>query len=292
MGDWNAKVEEDATHNWPGICGRFCNTKTNDRGLRLLEFASDNNLFLANTYGPHKPSRRWTWHSPDEEHHNQIDYILVKKRFRSGVNISRTRSFPGADIGSDHNLVMLTFHLHLKKISKGKNTRLKFDVERLKDPEVAEAFQTTIERRFAPLNITGDDDVDVETLTTTFNSTIIETANEILGRRHEIKQPWVTTDILDLCDKRRELKNEKNKAKRTKKCNDANNERQRKKLKSKKVDTEVAKEYRKINNEIKKRIPKAKEDWIGQQCTNIEDSLNSETANIQQTRTGHHQGSV
>eukprot|EP00745_Piridium_sociabile_P029601 TRINITY_DN4881_c1_g1_i1.p1 TRINITY_DN4881_c1_g1~~TRINITY_DN4881_c1_g1_i1.p1 ORF type:complete len:855 (-),score=217.58 TRINITY_DN4881_c1_g1_i1:120-2594(-) len=274
MGDWNAKVGEDATHNWPGICGRFCNTKTNDRGLRLLEFASDNNLFLANTYGPHKPSRRWTWHSPDEEHHNQIDYILVKKRFRSGVNISRTRSFPGADIGSDHNLVMLTFHLHLKKISKGKNTRLKFDVERLKDPEVAEAFQTTIERRFAPLNITGDDDVDVETLTTTFNSTIIETANEILGRRHEIKQPWVTTDILDLCDKRRELKNEKNKAKRTKKCNDANNERQRKKLKSKKVDTEVAKEYRKINNEIKKRMPKAKEDWIGQQCTNIEDSLN------------------
>ena len=32
----------------------------------------------------------------------KIDYILVRKRFRSGVNIARTRSFPGADIGSDH----------------------------------------------------------------------------------------------------------------------------------------------------------------------------------------------
>ena len=48
------------------------------------------------------------WHSPDGKYHNQIDYNLVKKRFRSGVNIHRTRSFPGADIGSDHDLVMMT----------------------------------------------------------------------------------------------------------------------------------------------------------------------------------------
>ena len=47
------------------------------------------------------------WHSP--QHHNQIDYILVKKHCRSGVNIARTRSFPEADIGSDHDLLMMTF---------------------------------------------------------------------------------------------------------------------------------------------------------------------------------------
>ena len=41
---------------------------------------------------------------------------LVRKRFRSGVNIARTRSFPGADIGSDHDLLMMTFRLRLKKI--------------------------------------------------------------------------------------------------------------------------------------------------------------------------------
>ncbi|KAJ8388235.1 hypothetical protein AAFF_G00136060 [Aldrovandia affinis] len=55
-------------------------SKTNDRGLRLLEFARYNNLMLANTLGLHKASRRWTWHSPNGEHHNQIDYILIKKR--------------------------------------------------------------------------------------------------------------------------------------------------------------------------------------------------------------------
>ena len=76
------------------VCAPYCNVETNERGLRLLEFATFPNLVLTNTFGPHKPSRRWTWHIPDRKHHNQIDYILVKKRFRSGVNIYRTRSFP------------------------------------------------------------------------------------------------------------------------------------------------------------------------------------------------------
>ena len=82
-----------------------------------------NDLVLANTFGHHKASRRWTWHSPDGQHHNQIDYILVRKRFRSGVNIARTRSFPGADIGSDHDLLMMIFSLRLKKKNQQAKTQ-------------------------------------------------------------------------------------------------------------------------------------------------------------------------
>ena len=93
QGDWNAKVGKDAQADWREVCGPYCNVETNERGLRLLEFATFNNLVLTNTLGPRKPSRRWTWHSPDGKHHNQIDYILVKKHFRSGVNSHRTRIF-------------------------------------------------------------------------------------------------------------------------------------------------------------------------------------------------------
>ena len=50
--------------------GPFCNPGTNDRGLKLLDFATYNNLVLANTLGNHKPSGRWTWHSSDGIHHN------------------------------------------------------------------------------------------------------------------------------------------------------------------------------------------------------------------------------
>ena len=48
QGDWNAKVGRDACRNWQGICGPFCNNDTNERGLRLLEFATFNDLVLAN----------------------------------------------------------------------------------------------------------------------------------------------------------------------------------------------------------------------------------------------------
>ena len=90
---WNAKGGKGACGNWQGICGPFCNKDTNERELRLLELATFNDLVLANTFGNHKASRRWTWHSPNGQHHSQIDYILVKKCFRSRVNIARTWKF-------------------------------------------------------------------------------------------------------------------------------------------------------------------------------------------------------
>ena len=123
QGEWDAKAGKDAYENWQGICGPFCNDDTNERGLRFLEFAKFNDLVLANTSGHHKASRRWTWHSPNGQHHNQIDYILVRKSFRSGMNITRTQSFPGAGIRSDHTLLMMTFHLRQKKESASQNTQ-------------------------------------------------------------------------------------------------------------------------------------------------------------------------
>ena len=115
LGNWNAKVGEDVFKNWTGTCGCYCNTETNERGLRLLEFACYNDLVLVNTLGKHLVSRRWTWQSRNGGYHNQIDYIMVRRRFMTSVNTTKTRSFQGADIGSDHDLVMMSFRLHLKR---------------------------------------------------------------------------------------------------------------------------------------------------------------------------------
>ena len=52
LGDWNEKVGKDAQNNWQDICGPFCKVETNERGHRLLEFAMNNELMLANTFGP------------------------------------------------------------------------------------------------------------------------------------------------------------------------------------------------------------------------------------------------
>jgi hypothetical protein len=130
---------------------------------------------------------------------------MVKSRFHTSVNIAKTRSFPGAEIGSDHELVMMNFALRLKKNKQKGNIRLKFDVEKLKDPAVAETFAAKIGGKFAPLLIL-EEDTDLDPLTDAFNAATTEVANEVLGKFRPKKKPWVTDDILQLCDKRRELK--------------------------------------------------------------------------------------
>ena len=47
---------------------------------------------------------------------NQIDYILCSQRRKSPVQSAKTR--PGADCGSDHELLIDKFRLKLKKVGK------------------------------------------------------------------------------------------------------------------------------------------------------------------------------
>ena len=58
----------------------------------------------------------YTWTSPGGQHQKQSDYILWSKRWRSSIQSAKTR--PGADCGSDHELLIATFSLTLKKVGK------------------------------------------------------------------------------------------------------------------------------------------------------------------------------
>ena len=62
---------------------------------------------------------------------------------------------------------MMTFYLRLKRISKPKHTRLKFNLEKLKDPNVLETFKAMIGGKFAPLTIMNNEDTDLDSIITT-----------------------------------------------------------------------------------------------------------------------------
>ena len=47
---------------------------------------------------------------------NQIDYIICSQRWRGSIQSAKPR--PGADCGSDHELLMAKFRLKLKKVGK------------------------------------------------------------------------------------------------------------------------------------------------------------------------------
>ena len=129
----------------------------------------------------------------------------MKKHFRSGVNIHRTRSFPGIDIGSDHDLVMMTFRVRLKKARKPNQPKLRFNLEKLRDPDVACTFQAVIGGKFGTLIGLRDEDMDINVIAT-YNTAVTDGASEILGKEGRRQKPWVTLDVLDLCNERRDLK--------------------------------------------------------------------------------------
>ena len=87
---------------------------------------------------------------------------------------------------------MINFPLRLKGISKPKHKRLKFCLETLKDSNVLETFQAMIGGNFAPLTIMSNDETDIDSMITTFNTAVRETASEILGKHRQKKKPWIT----------------------------------------------------------------------------------------------------
>ena len=100
----------------------------NEAGQRLIEFCQEKALVRANTLFQQHKRRLYTWTSQDGPHQNQIDYIICSQRWRSSIQSTKTR--PGADCGSDHELLIIKFRHKLKKV--GKTARpLRYDLNQI-----------------------------------------------------------------------------------------------------------------------------------------------------------------
>ena len=116
IGDWNANV---GSQEITGVTGKFGLGVQNEAGQRLIEFCQENALLIANTLFQQHKRRFYTWTLPDGQYRNQIDYILCRQRW-SFIQSAKAR--PGANCGTDHELLIANFRLKLKKV--GKTTRL------------------------------------------------------------------------------------------------------------------------------------------------------------------------
>ena len=113
IGDWNAKA---GSQEIPGVTGKFDLGVQNEAGQRLIVFCQENALVVANTILQKHKRRLYIWTSTDGQHRNQTDYILCSQRWKCSIQSAKTR--PGADCGSDHELLIAKFRLKLKKVEK------------------------------------------------------------------------------------------------------------------------------------------------------------------------------
>ena len=113
IGDWNVKAESQEI---PGVTDKFGLGVQNEAGQRLTKFCQESSLVIANTFFQQHKKRLCTWTLPDGRYQNQTDYILCSQRWKSSVQAAKTR--PGADCGSDHELLIAKFRLKLKKVDK------------------------------------------------------------------------------------------------------------------------------------------------------------------------------
>ena len=128
---------------------------------------------------------------------NQTDYIFCSQRWRSSIESAKTR--PGADCGSDHELLIAKFRLKLKKV--GKTARpFWYDLN-----QIPYNYTVEMRNRFKGLDLI---DRVPDELSTEVCDLVQETGIKTIPKKKKCKKAkWLSEEVLQIAVKRREAKN-------------------------------------------------------------------------------------
>ena len=145
-GDLNAKVGNNNSGREDTMRQHGCGT-INDNGERLVEFCHSNRCIIGGTIFPHRDIHKLSWRSPDGNTVNQIDHVIVNKKWqRSLLDVKVHR---GADVGSDHHLLIAKIRLKLRATPTVKQRHRVFNINKLRAPEVKQKFTIELRNRFS-----------------------------------------------------------------------------------------------------------------------------------------------
>ena len=167
----------------------------------------------------------------------QIDYILVKHRFRNSVK--DVKVIPSADVYSDHNLLVASIYTTLKRIVSRGSKKTKWDLNKLTSK--ANEVQQTLEAQFSNV---GEKNGSIEEEWIKMKDSVTDTLENLVGKkRKQNKMPWITQEMIDKMAERRKWKN---------------------------VNTEAGRQmYRRLNNQLRRITDEAKEKYLESKCDEI-----------------------
>ena len=234
MGDFNEKVGNNKEEDTVGPFGLGIR---NEKEERIVNFGKKHNLFITNTWYQQKTAAQHTWISSDKQTKNQIDYVLVDKRFKNGIQNSK--SMPGADCESDHNPVVVTIKIRLQRERKAKKS-VKWNINKLTNSDFKDAYKQKLGKHLKDTKV--DEEVDIDGIWNKLRESLEFVAEEICGKEQsQKKQNWINVDILHKMEERRICKNM--------------NEEEK---------------YKKLKHEIQKLCREAKDKYYDDKCKEIE----------------------
>uniref|UniRef100_A0A8R1ILP5 Reverse transcriptase domain-containing protein n=2 Tax=Caenorhabditis japonica TaxID=281687 RepID=A0A8R1ILP5_CAEJA len=118
-GDFNAVVG-CSSDDLPYVGGHGTGQRS-DNGDRLVNFAFSSRVSILNTIYPKRPSRKWTWISPNGKTKNEIDFILTNRR-EIAVDCEVYCDYLNC---SDHRLLRARFRSTAKKEKSRKFAKTK-----------------------------------------------------------------------------------------------------------------------------------------------------------------------
>ena len=156
VGDWNAKIRK-SVHKSDNI-GPYGLGDRNERGNLMVDFCVANELVVTNTTFQQHPRILYTWTSPGDSVRNQIDYILIGRRWRTTILVTKTR--PSADCRSDHQLLVTKLKITLRQ-KNFFSVPVRYDIE-----TIPQEYKVAVTNRFAALLRVAEEE---------------QTPNELLG---------------------------------------------------------------------------------------------------------------
>ncbi|VDO54474.1 unnamed protein product [Schistosoma margrebowiei] len=188
------------------IMGRHGLGERNENGERFTSRCAFNKLVINGTIFPHKRVHETTWTSPDHTTQNQIDHICINKTFRRTIEDVKTKR--GADIASDHHLLVAKMKLKLKKHwTMGRTISQKFNTAFLQDTNKLNKFKIDLSNNFQAFHdLLNDEGTTVESNWKGIKEAITSTCHEVRGHKKHHHKEWITVDTLDKIQEKRNKK--------------------------------------------------------------------------------------
>ena len=211
IGDLNAKIGPDNT-GYEQVMGTHALGEMNENGEIFADLCALNNLVIGGSIFPHKRIHKSTWVSPDSVTENQIDHVCISRKFRRSLLDVRVRR--GADVASDHHLVVARLKLKLKKnqMLDRPVRRAKYNISLLKDPNTREKFSLVLKNKFQALQELHEEEESIHEEESIQNrwqkvkETLRSSCQEVLGPKKHVQKEWITVETLTKIQDRKEKK--------------------------------------------------------------------------------------